>query len=56
MNRKLDGIAIILTSILLMIGFGGAHFFDLDFDWSAVFTLTGIIGFIITLLPDKKEK
>jgi len=54
MRKQLQGIALILVSILLMLGFGNAPFFDLSFRWSAVFTIVGIIGVIVTFLPDKK--
>jgi len=56
MKRQLQGIAIILVSILLMQGFGNAHFYDLSFRWSLVFAITGIAGLVITFLPDKKGK
>ena len=54
MRKQLQGIALILVSILLMLGFGNAPFFDLSFRWYAVFTIVGIIGVIVTFLPDKK--
>ncbi len=39
MRRQLKGIALLLVSILLMIGYGGKPFYDLSFRWSAVFTI-----------------
>ena len=54
MKKQLQGIAVILVSILLMLGFGNAYFFDLSFRWSAVFALTGIAGAVMTFLPEKK--
>ena len=54
MKKQLQGIALILVSILLMLGFGNAPFFDLDFRWSLVFSLVGIIGAVLTFMPDKK--
>ena len=54
MKKQLQGIAIILVSILLMLGFGNAQFFDLDFGWSLIFSIVGIVGAIMTFLPDKK--
>ena len=54
MRKQLQAIAIILVSILLMLGFGNAPFFDLSFRWSVVFTVVGIVGAVITFLPDKK--
>ena len=55
MKRQLQGIALILFSLLLMLGYGGAHFFDLSFRWSLVFSVIGMIGVIIAFLPDKKN-
>lgn len=54
MRKQLQGIAIILVSILLMLGFGNAPFFDLNFRWSAVFTIVGIVGLVVSFFPDKK--
>ena len=54
MKKQLQGIAIILVSILLMVGFGNAPFFDFDFRWSLVFAIIGIAGAVMPFLPDKK--
>ena len=54
MKKQLQGIAIILVSILLMLGFGNAPVFDFRFRWSAIFTILGIAGVVMTFLPDKK--
>ena len=54
MKMQLQGIAIILVSILLMLGFGNEPVFDLSFRWSLMFTIIGIIGVVMTFLPDKK--
>ena len=54
MKKQLQGIALILVSILLMLGFGNAPFFDFSFDWSLVFSITGIAGAAMAFLPDKK--
>lgn len=54
MKKQLQGIAIILVSILLMIGFGNAYFFDFSCRWSVVFALIGIVGLVMTFWPDKK--
>ena len=54
MKKQLQGIAIILVSILLMIGFGNRPVFDFSFSWSAVFMIVGIAGAVMTFLPDKK--
>ena len=55
MKKQLQGIALILVSILLMLGFGNAPFFDLDFRWSLIFSIAGIAGAVMTFLPDKKN-
>ena len=55
MKNPLQGIALILVSILLMLGFGDAPFFDLDFRWSLIFSLIGIAGAVMAFLPDKKN-
>ena len=44
MKRQLQGIAIILVSILFMLSFGNAPFFDFGFRWSLVFVITGSAG------------
>ena len=54
MKRQLQGIAIILVCILLMLGFGNESVFDLSFRWSAVFATGGIAGAVVTFLPAKK--
>ena len=54
MKKQLQGIAIILVSILFMLGFGNEPVFDFSFRWSAVFAIVGIAGVVITFLPDKK--
>ena len=53
MKKQPQGIALILVSILLMLGFGDAPFFDLDFRWSLIFSLIGIAGAVMTFLPDR---
>ena len=54
MKRQLQGIALILVSILLMLGYGDVAFFDLSFKWDLIFSVIGITGVIMTFLPDKK--
>ena len=54
MKKQLQGIALILVSILLMLGFGNVPFFDLDFGWSLIFSIVGIVGAVVTFFPDKK--
>ena len=54
MKRQLQGIALILVSILLMLGYGDVAFFDLSLKWDLIFSVIGITGVIMTFLPDKK--
>ena len=54
MKKQLKGIGLILVSILLMIGFGNASVFDFSFRWSVIFSIMGIVGAIITFLPENK--
>ena len=55
MKRPLRGIALLLLSILLMLGFGTEPFFDLSFRWSAVFAAMGLAGAVLVFLPNPKE-
>ena len=55
MKKQLQGIALILISILLMLGYGNAPVFDLSFRWSLIFSIIGIVGVVMTFLPDKKD-
>lgn len=55
MKKQLQGIALILLSILLMLGYGNAPFFDLSFRWSAVFTVVGIAGAVMAFMPHKQS-
>ena len=54
MKKQLQGIAIILLSILLMLGFGNAPFFDFSFRWSTIFAGAGIVGTVMTFISDNK--
>ena len=54
MKKQLQGIAIILVSILLMLGFGNEPVFDFSFRWSVVFSILGVVGVVMTFLPAKK--
>ncbi len=59
MRRQLQGIAIILLSILLTLGFenvGWKYVFDLSLNWAHIFMLTGILGLVLTLIPDRNAK
>ena len=55
MKKQLQGIALILLSILLMIGFGKEAVFDLSLRWSAIFAGIGIAGAVMAFLPDQKS-
>ena len=54
MRKQLQGIALILIAMLMMIGYGETAFFDLDFGWSMIFKIVGIVGVVMTFLPEKK--
>jgi len=56
MRKQLKGIGLLLFSILLMIGFGDESFFDLDFSWSVIYAIMGIVGVIVVALPWDKDK
>ena len=58
MRRQLQGIAMILCSILLSVTFynvGWIYFIgDIGVTWQHLFMITGIAGLVLTFLPDKK--
>lgn len=54
MKKQLQGIAVILVSILLMIGFGNEPVFDFSFRWSVFFSIVGIAGAVMVFMPDQK--
>lgn len=54
MKKQLRGIALILLSILLMLGYGNTPFFDFSFRWSLIFSLVGLVGAGMAFLPDTK--
>lgn len=59
MERQLKGIAVILLSILLILGFDSigsgwsTYVFDLSLHWSTVFMGIGLIGFLMVFKKDK---
>lgn len=55
MKKQLQGIALILLSILLMLGFGSEPVFDFSFRWSAIFAIVGIAGVVMVFSPDRKN-
>ena len=59
MRRQLQGIALILFSILLTIGFdkiGISHYFDLDKVWTVLFIGIGIWGLVWVFTKPTKDK
>jgi hypothetical protein len=56
MKRQLQGIALILFSILLTIAYGNVSVFDLSFRWSEIFTIVGIYGLLLTFFGSSKDK
>lgn len=55
MKKQLQGIALILVSILLMIGYGNEPLFDFSLRWSAIFSIIGVVGAAIVFIPNKKD-
>ena len=55
MKKQLQGIALILFAIFMMIGYGDHAFFDSDFGWSMIFKIIAIAGVVMTFLPHKKN-
>ena len=59
MKKQLQGIALILFSVLMTISFeiaGWRYLGDLDLKWAHIFMLTGIVGLILTFIPERKGK
>ena len=59
MRKQLQGIAVMLLSILLMLGFdsiGIKYVFDLSLHWSTIFRVIGIIGFIMVFRKDNNKQ
>ena len=54
MKKQIQGLSLILVSIMLILGYGDAAFFDLSFRWSLIFSIIGIVGAVMTFLPDRK--
>ncbi|MGI6028590.1 MAG: hypothetical protein ACOX81_04180 [Candidatus Heteroscillospira sp.] len=55
MKRQLQGIAVLLFSILLTLVMGNEPFFDLDFSFSAIFTIIGIVGLAMVFRKEPKQ-
>lgn len=58
-RKQLQGIAVMLLSILLMLGFdsiGIKYVFDLSLHWSTIFRVIGIIGFIMVFRKDNNKQ
>lgn len=56
MRRQLQGIALILMSILLLLGFdriGAEYVFDLSLQWAHLFMLLGATGVIMVFWKEK---
>lgn len=54
MKRQLQGIALLLFSILLTLTFesvGWTYVFDLNLHWADIFMLIGIAGLVMAFLP-----
>lgn len=58
MKRQMQGITIILFSILLLLGFSASdwqYIWHTGFEWSWLWMLTGAFGLVWSLLPPKSE-
>ncbi len=58
MNRKTIGFAIMLLSLIFLIGFniiGWRYVGDLALMWPMVWMLTAIVGFVLVVWEKKKE-
>lgn len=56
MRRPLQGIALLLFSILLTLGFAAAdirYVFDLSLEWSIVWMLLGAAGLVLVFWKEK---
>ena len=59
MKKQLQGIALILLSILMTIAFenvGWKYVFDLSLNWAHIFMLIGVAGLILAFIPERKDK
>lgn len=59
MKKQLQGIALILLSILMTIAFenvGWEYVFDLSLNWAHIFMLIGVAGLILAFIPERKDK
>ena len=57
MKKQLEGLAVILMSLLLTVGFnsvGWDHVFDLDIQWQHIFMISGAVGAVMVFRPEKK--
>lgn len=57
MKRQLQGVALLLFSILLTLGFAVAdirYVFDLSLEWSTVWILLGAVGLVMVFWKEKK--
>lgn len=59
MKKQLQGIALILLSILMTIAFenvGWKYVGDLSLNWAHIFMLIGIAGLIWAFIPEREDK
>lgn len=58
MKRQMQGVLILLGSILLLLGFAASdweYIWHTDLEWSWVWMLTGIFGLAWGFLPPKEK-
>jgi hypothetical protein len=57
-KRQLQGISVILFSIMLIYGFNSIdvkYVFGLDLRWAHIFMIIGIVGVVMVFWKDKKD-
>ncbi len=59
MDRRMRGLALMLLSLILMMGFGSVgwiYVFDLSICWQHLFMLLGVAGFVMVWMGEKKNR
>lgn len=56
MKRQLQGIGIILFSIMMILGMGDEPVFDLSLEFSHIFMVIGVFGFGWMFTKEKEKK
>ncbi|MCD7743236.1 MAG: hypothetical protein LUH13_02960 [Oscillospiraceae bacterium] len=56
MKKQLQGIAILLLSILLTLAYGNETVFDFSLRWHTIFVLMGVVSVVLTVIPAHKDR